>query len=251
MRPIRVVSSYDTAIDAVRTGSEEWKAYWSTLDASHLTFLPGVEPTWFTIAPIRRTILNGHVRVPSVPHQQHQLAFAFGVQRIENLVTTSDRTVAVMEPAQDVTVGDVTVRYFGDAQLDEVPDVFLEEVGAWALEWSRLSPKGGRRLRVQQCSQRGAILLISRRVAELEAAVSNEPASQLPTRQRSQLSDSGGDATATDGATASRPTRTASARRGGDSTSTSSRAKGSTKKGGGRSKAGARGARSKTRSSEK
>lgn len=235
MEPIRLVSTYDSALDVIALGGatgDVMVEYLRTLDSSKLVARPGMSLTYFTVRPIPERIMRRVVRAAPTTDLKHELAFQWGVSRIENLVSRDGTAHPLIEASfrQAGDVGNLTC--LSEEQLDAVPATMLYEIGGMSLAWNSATGKGERVFLVQPCSLAGLKLLGSLRVDEARRALAESSKGSSGGTRRARGSKSGerGGATATGSRTGPSTTPTPGSSASSARSSTRSRGKASTRK---------------------
>lgn len=127
----------DSAIDVMAMARNHTaKPYMEQREEELLEFIPGKEPTWFYLTPLPTSIFSTWVQAARSEYERYRRSFQFGVSKIERCHLMDGRPpipVHVPTAQQQSIAGPVA--HWTDKELDELPPIFIEEIGSVA--WSR------------------------------------------------------------------------------------------------------------------
>lgn len=164
--PVRMVSSTDSAVDWLAMDGQGVNRYLETLDESTLRFRAGETPTWFYLGDIPRSVMVRSVKSAPTEIEVRFRAFMWGVTKIENLYGKSGAIYPMIEPQGEAQGPQGTIRYWTDAQIEEVAPIYLEEIGYYAFQKNDMDPKGERRWLALASSRREILRNAYRHVEE-------------------------------------------------------------------------------------
>lgn len=143
LRPIRVVSVDDPALDLVAMDQEGVGEYASRRDPSSLVFLPGQESGafWYTLAPIPNRLFLRFVEEGASWNEKWTRAFVVAIRKVEGYIDpeTGDRIHQEWRPGSRTRIPKLNYEVWPDDVLDVVPPLVVQELGKVAYDRCALS----------------------------------------------------------------------------------------------------------------
>lgn len=143
LRPIRVVSVDDPALDLAAMGYEAVGEYAAKRDPALLVFLPGQESQafWYTLGPISNRMFHRLVQDGATQERRWVNAFLCAIRKMEGYVDaeTGERRLQEWRPSSKTKIRALNTEIWPDDVLDVVPPFVAEELGKVAYDRCALS----------------------------------------------------------------------------------------------------------------